>query len=48
MENIKRARAGVVDEKIAAYLDNLEVSSAHVACRNIINHDETNFTDPVK
>lgn len=44
-ENIKRSRAAVDAGVINAYFDNLEISLAGISSSNIINYDETNFTD---
>ncbi|XP_051164857.1 uncharacterized protein LOC127283805 [Leptopilina boulardi] len=44
-ENIKRSRAKVNDVMINEYFDNLEVSLNGIPPSNILNYDETNFTD---
>ena len=44
-ENIKRSRAGVTPEVINEYFDNLEETLAGIPPSNILNYDETNFTD---
>ncbi|XP_068082137.1 uncharacterized protein [Anabrus simplex] len=45
VQNIKRSRAGISEEVIHDYFDNLEVYVADMPPSNIINFDETNFTD---
>lgn len=44
-QNIKRNRAKISHEIITTYFDNLEVTLDDVPPDNIINYDETNFTD---
>lgn len=44
-ENIKRSRAQVNEVIINEYFDNLEVSLDGIPPSNILNFDETNFTD---
>jgi len=44
-QNIKRSRAEIDADTINEYFDNLEVSLAGLPPANIINYDETNFTD---
>ncbi|XP_018392970.1 PREDICTED: uncharacterized protein LOC108772024 [Cyphomyrmex costatus] len=44
-ENIKRCRAKVDDKIINNYFDNLEISLNGIPPSNIINYDETNFSD---
>ncbi|XP_043463100.1 uncharacterized protein LOC122499088 [Leptopilina heterotoma] len=44
-ENIKRCRAKVSPEEINLFYDNLEKTLADVPPANIVNYDETNFTD---
>jgi hypothetical protein len=44
-ENIKRQRAAVGPEIINDFFDHLEVTMENVPSANIINYDETNFTD---
>lgn len=43
--NIKRERAGIDEDTINAYFENLEHSVAGVPPENIWNYDETNLTD---
>jgi hypothetical protein len=44
-ENIKRSRAGVSPEIIISYFDELAITLEGVPPQNIINYDETCFTD---
>lgn len=44
-ENIKRSRAAVSRTTINEYFDSLEISLLNVPSQNIINYDETNFSD---
>lgn len=44
-QNVKRARAAVGTEQIISYFDHLERSLENVPAQNIINFDETNFSD---
>lgn len=44
-ENIKRVRASVSEEIINNYFENLQTCLEGVPPSNIINYDETNFTD---
>lgn len=44
-ENIKRVRAAVNHEMINKYFDELEKSLEGVPSANIVNYDETNFSD---
>lgn len=46
-EHIKRARAGVTEETISRYFENLKVSLQGVPKCNIVNYDETAFVDDV-
>lgn len=44
-ENIKRSRASVSHDIINKYFDNLRIAVDGVSPSNIVNYDETNFTD---
>ncbi|KAJ4428579.1 hypothetical protein ANN_24623 [Periplaneta americana] len=44
-ENIKRVRSAINDTVVNQYFDNLEMSVKEVPPQNIVNYDETNFTD---
>lgn len=44
-QNIKRSRAKVSHEILTSYFDNLEETLRDVPAENIVNYDETNFTD---
>lgn len=44
-ENIKRVRAAGGPDAIISYYDNLEESVADVPLENIVNYDETSFSD---
>lgn len=44
-QNVKRVRAGVTKEILTSYFKELEKSLEEVPPTNIINYDETNFTD---
>ena len=44
-ENIKRVRAAVTRATISEYFSNLETSLEGVPSSNVINYDETNFSD---
>ena len=43
--NVKKVRYNQSPESLNRYFDNLEVSIKDVPACNIINYDETNFTD---
>ncbi len=45
VQNIKRVRAGVTKEILTSYFKELEKSLEGVPTTNVINYDETNFTD---
>lgn len=44
-QNIKRNRARVTPDIISAYFENLAKTVSNIPAENIINYDETNFTD---
>lgn len=44
-ENVKRARADVTRATIETYFKNLAISLEGVPATNVVNYDETNFTD---
>lgn len=44
-ENIKRSRAAVGVPELEEYFENISVTLAHVPPENLVNFDETNFTD---
>ncbi|KAJ8923911.1 hypothetical protein NQ315_006687 [Exocentrus adspersus] len=44
-ENIKRVRALVTKNTIAEYFDNLRTTLEGVEPSNVVNYDETNFSD---
>ena len=44
-QNIKNCRAAINEEIVRAYFDNLENTVEGIPAANIINYDETNFTD---
>jgi hypothetical protein len=43
--NIKKVRAGVTENIISDYIDNLKVLAENVPPENIYNYDETNLSD---
>lgn len=44
-QNVKRARAAVGTEQISSYFDHLERSLDNIPAQNIVNFDDTNFSD---